>query len=217
MLKGGIFMDERALREAARQFEENLSKYPIEVQIAVGLISKNVLNGCSWEFTRDKLEIKKCLPAFDKSDIVSASEVTYNHERQIRGYLIYMKFDVLLRLLSKEAPGLITEKDVKIANENRQKHIVALAKLMKKGFTGRIGIYCTNDSQAVTVNGKTYPAFAVTFKELLQICNSCGYGILVKGVSRRPAELERFEDKILKASIVAPSSNAMFIDIAPVR
>ena len=38
-------MDERALNSAAKQFEENLSKYPIEVLIAVGLISKNVLNG----------------------------------------------------------------------------------------------------------------------------------------------------------------------------
>lgn len=210
-------MEERSLNSAAKQFEENLSKYPIEVLIAVGLISKNVLNGCSWEFTRDKLEIKKHLQEFQKSKYVSAQEVIYNHEKNITGYLIYMKFDALLNLLAKEAPGLITQKDIQIANKNREESILSLANLMKKGFTGRIGIYCTNDSQAITIKGKTFPAFAVTFKELLQICSSQGYGILVKGVSRRPAELERFEDKIIKASIVAPSSNALLIDIAPVR
>lgn len=210
-------MEERSLNSAAKQFEENLSKYPIEVLIAVGLISKNVLNGCSWEFTRDKVEIKKHLQEFQKSKYVSAQEVTYNHEKNIMGYLIYMKFDALLNLLAKEAPGLITQKDIQIANKNREESILSLANLMKKGFTGRIGIYCTNDSQAITIQGKTFLAFAVTFKELLQICSSQGYGILVKGVSRRPAELERFEDKIIKASIVAPSSNALLIDIAPVR
>ena len=210
-------MEERSLNSAAKQFEENLSKYPIEVLIAVGLISKNVLNGCSWEFTRDKVEIKKHLQEFQKSKYVSAQEVTYNHEKNIMGYLIYMKFDALLNLLAKEAPGLITQKDIQIANKNREQSILSLANLMKKGFTGRIGIYCTNDSQAITIQGKTFSAFAVTFKELLQICSSQGYGILVKGVSRRPAELERFEDKIIKASIVAPSSNALLIDIAPVR
>ena len=210
-------MDERALNSAAKQFEENLSKYPIEVLIAVGLISKNVLNGCSWEFTRDKVEIKRHLQDFQNSKYVSVQEVTYNHEKNIMGYLVYMKFDSLLNLLAKEAPGLISQKDIQIANKNREKSILSLANLMKKGFTGRIGIYCTNDSQAITIQGKTFPAFAVTFKELLQICSAQGYGILVKGVSRRPAELERFEDKIIKASIVAPSSNALLIDIAPVR
>ena len=41
------------VRRAAEQFATNLEKYPIEEQIAITAISKNVLNGCSWEFVRN--------------------------------------------------------------------------------------------------------------------------------------------------------------------
>ena len=43
--------DER-LMAAAQRFADNMEKYPVEEQLAVTLISKNILNGCSWELVR---------------------------------------------------------------------------------------------------------------------------------------------------------------------
>lgn len=201
--------------EAAKKFEEALAKAPIEEQIAVGLISKNVLNGCSWEFVRPNPEIRRNLDAFKQSSVCSVQEVTYNHKQKIYGYLVYMQMNHLCKLLGPSNNGPLEDRDLRIASKHREEAQVNLAKKMKHGYKGRIGIFCTNDSQAITVDGKTFPAYAVSLKELCIICQQCNYGIVINGVVRDPAEVLKREDAILKASTVAPSSNALFITIAP--
>lgn len=205
------------LEDAAKKFEQALSKYPIEEQIAVGLISKNVLNGCSWEFVRPNPEIRRNLDAFKRSKVCSVQEVTYNHSKKIYGYLVYMQMQHLCQILGPSNNGPLVDRDLQIASKHRDEAQLNLAKKMKAGYRGRIGIYCTNDSQAITVDGKTYPAYAVSLKELCIICQQCGYGIVINGAARNPEEVLKREDAILKASTVAPSSNALFVNIAPLR
>lgn len=207
--------NERELLEAAKRFEKALSTRPIEEQIAVGLISKNVLNGCSWEFVRPNPEIRKNLDAFKNSKVCSVQEVTYNHKNNIYGYLVYMQMNVLCNLLSPANRGPLSDKDLEIASEHRKEAQINLAKKMKSGYKGKIGIFCTNDSQTITVDGTTFPAYAVSLKELCVICQQCNYGIFINGSVRDPAEVMKREDAIIKASTVAPSSNALFIQIAP--
>lgn len=208
--------DER-LQELARRYQEALSKRPIEEQIAVGLISKNVLNGCSWEFVRPSNEVIKNMEAFNKSSVCSVQEVTYNHEKGIYGHLIYMKMEHLCKLLSVENQGPVAVDDLKMAARHRQEAQAALIKRIKAGYKGLIGIFCTNDSQTITVDGQTFPAYAITLKELCVICKECGYGIVIKDKVRLPEDVLAREDAIIKASTVAPSSNALFISIAPLR
>ena len=38
------------MQAAAQRFADNMMKYPEEEKLAIFAISKNVLNGCSWEF-----------------------------------------------------------------------------------------------------------------------------------------------------------------------
>lgn len=47
-----------SLHERAMQFARNMLKYPDEEQLAVNTISKNVLNGCPWEFVRSTPEFR---------------------------------------------------------------------------------------------------------------------------------------------------------------
>lgn len=204
----------QALEKAAKQFEENLAKYPIEEQIAVGLISKNVLNGCSWEFTRPNNDLRRNLAEFKKSGTCSVQEVTYDLKSGKTGYLVYMKMPRLLSILSKEAPGLISKKDLDLAVKHREESFITLTKHLQKKGGGRIGIYCTNDSPAITVDGVTYPAFAVSLRELMQVCQTLGYGVVVAGSVRSPEDILKREDAVLKSLLVAPSSNALFIEVA---
>lgn len=214
MNNGG--MDPR-LERASQQFAENLEKYPAEEQYAVGVISKNVLNGCSWEFVRKNSEVLHLIDAFNKNPNCSIQEVTYNPHAKVTGYLVYMNLSYLCSLLGKEAPGLLNQRDLSLASEHRKEAILALAKKMQSGYKGRIGIFCTNDSQSITVDGKTYPAYAVSLKELLQVCQRCNYGIIMDNAVRTPSQVAQRENYVMKNLIVAPSSNALFVNIAPLR
>ena len=202
---------------AAKRFEDALSSKPIEEQIAVGLISKNVLNGCSWEFVRTNSEIRQNLDAFKKSKVCNVQKVTYNHQQGIYGYLVYMQMNHLCNLLGPANNGPLEDRDLQIATHHRNEAIQSLTKKIKSGYMGRIGIFCTNDSQSITVSGKTFPAYAVTLKELCTVCSQLNYGILINNVPRKPNEVLEREDGVIERLTVAPSSNALFIDIAPLR
>lgn len=201
--------------QAAQKFAENISKYPIEEQIAIGVISKNVMNGCSWEFVRHNREVERNLEAFKNNPHVNVQQVTYSHNKGIGGYLVSMDFQYMLELLRKEAPGLFSQEDLSYIAQHRQKALVDLTKLMAGKFRGRIGVYCTNDSSTITKDGKSFPAFAITFVELLQVAQKCGYGIVVDNIPRAPGDVHKRMTAMLKAATVAPSSNALFFDIAP--
>lgn len=214
-----------AIQRAAEQFAQNLEKYPIEEQIAVSCISKNVINGCSWEFVRNTSDLRRNMDAFRNSKTCELKEVTYSHNKKITGYLVLMSLDRLVGILSKEGFGVFDQKDLEKAKLHRQDAIKACATLMQKGYRGRIGIYCTNDSKTITVDGTSYPAFAVTLPELCDICTKMGYGFLVGGKVRSPLEVKTPDypknssriNAVIKSCLVAPSSNALFIDIAPMH
>ena len=206
--------------DAAKRFEQALAQYPSEVQMAVGLISKNVLNGCSWELCRYTPDIRREYENFRQSKICSIQEVTYNHkssqsEAHPQGYLIYMQMGKLLDILVDKNGGPLRLADVQIANKHRQEAIEALTKRLVSGYKGKIGIFCTNDSQTITINGKALPAYAVTLHELCTICQETGYGIVISGEPRDPQQVIQREDAVIKSLVVAPSSNALLLDVAP--
>ena len=201
--------------EAAKAFEAELGKRPIEEQLAVGLISKNVLNGCSWEFVRSVNDLRRHEEDFRNSKTCSLQAVTYSRREGIYGYLVYMQMGKLLEILDTKNKGPLTSKDIDLANKHRKEAVESLMVLLQKGFQGKIGIYCTNDTQTITVKGTAYKAFAVTLRELCNILLKYGYGVVVSGIPRDPNEVLKREDAIIKSLVVAPSSNALFIDIAP--
>lgn len=206
-----------ALMKAANQFADNLDKYSIEEQIAVMTISKNVLNGCSWEFVRNNQEVRKAVDKFKSNPNCDIKEVAYSHDKKIYGYLVLMSLNRLVEILAKEGMGVFTQEDLNAAVEHRKQAVQSCAKLMKKNYKGRIGVFCTNDSQTITVDGTSYPAFAITLNELCDICNNMGYGFMLGNKIRQPADVKAHIDAVIKACTVAPSSNALFIDIAPLK
>lgn len=203
--------------EAARAFERALADKPVEEQLAVGIISKNVLNGCSWELCRNDPQLRRYEQEFKNSSTCSLQKVTYNRAQGVTGYLLYMQMGRLLELLGPNNKGPLIASDLEVAKKHREEAGVALINKIKSGYAGKIGIYCTNDSQTITVSGKTFPAYAVTLKELCTFCEQLGYGIVIGGEPRPPKQVLQREDAVIESLLVAPSSNALFIDIAPMR
>ena len=106
---------------------------------------------------------------------------------------------------------------MEVAKKDREEAGVALIERIKSGYTGKIGIYCTSDTQSITVSGVTFPAYALTLKELCFFCSKMGYGILIGGETRDPRDVIARENAVIESLLVAPSSNALFIDIAPMK
>lgn len=202
---------------AAEAYAENLAKYPEEVQLVLRNIMVNCLNGCSWEFIRENPEVKKYIAAIRANKNLDVLDVVYNHKANITGYLLYADFNYAINVIRSCAPNLFNEGIYQKAEEHRKQAISSLIKLMKGKYKGRIGIYCTNDSQAITIDGKTYPAFAVSLPEFISISEQLNYGIANKGGVTVIDAVKKNPRGFIKALTVAPSSNAIFINIAPTR
>lgn len=201
------------IEEKSIIFAEALLARPIEEQIAAGVISKNILNGCCWEFVRNDPDVTRAVNDFASSKTCSLQKVMYDRKRGISGYLVYMQMQAICALYDESNYGPIEAKDLQYAAKHRENAKMGLIKKMQKGYQGRIGIFCTNDSQTITVDGNSYPAFAITLKELCAICTKMNYGFEMGGSKRTPQEVLAREDKIIENLTVAPSSNALFINI----
>lgn len=199
-----------------QRFAAYLDKLPEEEQLAITMISKNIVNGCSWEFMRDISQLRRMEKQFQQNPNVSLTPVTYHHgSKRVDGYLVYMKLDYLLKTLHAASPNLITPEDAKKASEKRQAACLSLAKKLQKGYSGTIGIYCTNDSENITINGKSSPAYAVTFAEFCQIAVKMGYGVKHSTGVASAQQCMQNAARVIKSCEVAPSSNALLINIAP--
>ena len=145
-----------SVEEKSVIFAEALATRPIEEQIAASTIAKNVLNGCCWEFVRSSPEIKRNLESFKNSKVCSVQRVVYNKKQGTYGYLVYMQMNPLCALFDESNKGPIDANDLKRACQHREEAKMGLIKKLQKGYQGRIGIFCTNDSQSITIDGKSY-------------------------------------------------------------
>ena len=196
---------------AAIRFAEELQKYPIEVAVGVGIVIPNLVNGCSWGFVTDtNSEYVKILDNIKANPNMASYKIK-------NGYLLTINMDYLLSILSKVAGGYVTNKDLQIASEHRQKALQDLEKFMQKGGSGKIGIYNLNDSPRITVKGVSYPAFCVTMNDLLSLCVRNGYGLKLGNAVRTPNQVSEHAVQVVEKLEIAPSGNAMFIEISKLR
>lgn len=194
------------LRDSLK-FASMLQAYPLEIQVGIGIILPNLINGCSWGFVNNTNdEFLKCLPAINNNPNISAMKVR-------GGYLVNINMDYLLNILGKTAGGYITKSELEIASRHRQAALVDLEKYMAKGGTGVIGIYNLNDSSRVVVDGKSYRAFCVTLPDLLAICVRNRYGLFLDGKVRTPGQVSRHIYQVVERLAVAPSNNALLVSI----
>lgn len=202
----GMSEEDLKYQKAAEMFTKRMEAYPLEEQIAIGLVMRNILNGCTWEFVRNNPDVRKNAALFAGSKHCSLLPIK-------NGHIVTMTMQRVLEILNKEASGLLRPKDLELASRHRQEALVALDKKMKEGYEGKIGIFCTNDSTSITIKGKRYPAFAITLQELLSVCIRNRYGLML-GKLRTPGEVAANAEAVVKLLDLAPSSNALMIQIA---
>lgn len=206
-----------AQRKIEKDFERALSGKPIEEQLAASIVTKKVFNGCSWEFCRMDSVLRRYEAEFAQSKTCRLQKVIYNRAQGVQGYLVYMQMERLLELLGPNNKGPLLASDLEIAKQRREDEIISLLSRIKSGYTGKIAIYYTSDCQTVTIQGRTFPAYAVTLQELCFSCLSTGYGVVIGGEPRDPKKILEKENEVVESLLLAPASNGLFIDIAPMK
>ena len=194
--------------KAAERFSKDLEKYPVEVQIGVALGITNLANGCSWVFlTNPDKEFLQNVDAINKNKNMKCIKLT-------GGYLFYIDIDYLLSILrTVRTSGFVSKEVLTIAVKHRQKALAQLEKYMDKNKSGKIGIFNVNDTPNVTVSGVRYDAFCVTLMELLVMCVKKNYKVVLGGKPRNPSDVQKRIVDILPRLEVAPSGNALFIEM----
>lgn len=225
---GGINMGTNGMSNveaASLEFSKRMKKYPPEVQIAMGIVMVNTMKGCPWGITTSRN--REFMSAYEKGLFQNSSYVSAHKIRRQPGiqnedkYLVMVSMSKFIEILNKESPlgMMFTKEDFDSALERRNENINALQMFLSKGKVGMIGIFSLNDCNEVVVNGKRYPAFAVTLVDLVSYCQMYGYKFVFPKKDNNSFESLNPSVVLEKADIayslmpVAPSGNALFIRI----
>jgi hypothetical protein len=213
---------ETSIERAGRIFSERMKKYPLEIQVAMGITMQNVMKGCPWGITTSKNpEFMRALPNIKNSkNPVKAYKISgtqkglHNEER----YIMLVSQEMIVEILNKEAGGMLFDQaDFNHAIQKRNNSIKELYDFLQKGKSGIIGIFNTNECNNIVVNGVNYPAFAVSLQDLFSYCATCGYGIYVAGRAISAKVASENLDKVYESLQVAPNGHALMIKVVKGR
>lgn len=196
--------------EVARDSAKKAQQLPASTQFAIVTALPNITNGAFWGFT----DVEK---AREHSEALK-SDKNIQARKLGNACLIEVNPDYLIKAVSMINKDLVTQKDIDNMLKGRADAEVAFEKfLIKKGekgaFEGLVGIYCTNDSTAITYKGTSYPAFRLSIQKVLELCNQWGYMIKVKGQYVTPAVAMQSGAALFESMILSPTNTGIFIEI----
>lgn len=187
-------------------------KLPESVQFAVITALPNIVNGAFWGFE----EVKKCREYGEalKGDKNVILRKLYGGEAA----LVEVNPDYLLKAVSLVDGNLITKKDIEAMREGIAEGCASFEKFLMrnadKNFRSQVGIYCINDSTAITYKGIAYPAFRVDIRTALNLMNKWGYMIGVAGKMVTPQDAMHAGGKLFESMMLSPTNTGVFISLA---
>ena len=196
----------------AQQSAKNAEALPAGLQYAITVALPNCINGAFWGFADEKAVLKR-------ADAIK-------QDKNIRVYklenacLVEVNPDYLIKTIqSIGATTLLTKEDITKMQKHRVESEQAFIKmLVTKGastpnFSTKVGIYCVNDTTAITHNGVSYPAFTIDIGAFLNDCSKYNYAVNVEGKWLTPNEASNYGGKIFNSFILSPTWTGVFAEI----
>ena len=187
---------------------QKAQQLPASTQFAIVTALPNIVNGAFWGFTTVR----------DAHVHAEAFKVDKNIQARKLGNacLIEVNPDYLLKAVAMINPNLVTQADVQSMMKGRADAEAAFEKfLVNKGekgnFSGLVGIYCINDSTAITYKGVAYPAFRLSIRIVLDLCNTYGFDVEVNGAFVSPAQAMQSGTDLFNSMILSPTNTGIFI------
>lgn len=197
-------------RSISRDCAKKAQQLPASVQFALVTALPNIVNGASWGFTTIE-NAKNHTEAFKTDPNIQARQLG-------NACLIEVNPDYLVKAVALVDSNLITQKDIQNMVNGRTEAEVSFEKFLinkgeKGGFEGLVGIYCVNDSTAITYKGVSYPAFRLPIKSVLEFCNLYGYSVKVNNQFITPSEAMKSGMALFKSMILSPTNTGVFITL----
>lgn len=206
----------RLSREDEQRAKENAKKakqFPPAVQFAIVAVVPNIVNGCFWGFT-DYNDIMEHVEVIRQTPEIVARKVQ-------NACIVEVQPNYLLKAVNAIDSTMFNQKDMNVMKESMAKAQVGFEQYLinraitKKGeqFCETIAIYCTNDTERVSIKDKTYNAFRVTMADLLKYFGMYGYKVRCGSRYVTVQEAAQNSQAVWDATRVAPSKTGLLIDI----
>lgn len=194
---------------AGAGYAQKAKSLPASTQFAIVTTLPNIANGAFWGFTTVK-EAQKYSEELKKDANIQLRRLGDN-------VIVEVAPDYILKVTSSVGQELITQKDLNYMSEMSAKAVVEFEKFLvskgKKGFSGMIGVYCTNDTTSISYKGTTYPAFRLPLSKVLQICNKYKYMVKVKGQWVAPQQAMNLGQALFDSLLMSPTKTGIFMEV----
>lgn len=159
--------------EAATRKAQTL---PESTQFAISVALPNIVNGAFWGFTEVE-NVKPYATALKADKNITLRKIQ-------NGCILEVNPSYICTAMSYIDASVVTQKDVAEMQEGVAKACAVFEKFLvtksKVGFSGYIGIYCTNDVSSIIYKGNTFPAFRLPLEQVVSYLAKYGYSIVTK-------------------------------------
>ena len=190
----------------AKKAKEQL---PPSTQFALVTALPNITNGAFWGFTDYKTAVEHA-EAFKVDKNITARKLS-------NACLVEVNPDYLTKAVKSIGAEILTEDDIACMRRGMAEAYVSFEKFLvnkaEKGYTGLVGIYCTNDSTAITHKGVSYPAFRINAQRALELCARFGYAVKVNGEYVLASVAYKSGQKLFDSMYLSPTRTGIFMEI----
>lgn len=182
---------------------------PASTQFAIVTTLPNIVNGAFWGFTSVE-DAKKHKDAFLQDKNITARKLG-------NACLIEVNPDYLIKVVSLVDSNLVRKEDIDTMRRCMTEAYSSFEKFLvnkgEKGFAGLVGIYCVNDSNAISYKGNSYPAFRLPIEKVIELCNKWGYMISVGGSYVSPKKALSSGQELFNSMTLSPTNTGVFLNI----
>lgn len=196
--------------DSSMDYAKKAKNLPVSTQVAIATVLPNIANGAFWGFSTVN-EMKEYAEELKKDNNIQLRRIG------TKDVIIEVAPNYLLSVVSAVGKDLVNQKDLDRMTSFSAKAVVDFEKFLlnkaKKGFSGIIGVYCTNDTTNIAYKGTSYPAFRLPLLKVLQICNKFKYSVKVNGSWVSPNQAMNAGQALFDSLIVSPTKTGVFIEI----
>ena len=203
-------LNEDAVNKAADVAGKNAKALSEGMQFAIVTCLPNIANGAFWGFV-SMADVQK------HADVIKGDQNLIARKLK-RDCIIEVSPDYIMKAAVSALPGVINESDLnnmkKAMAEAEAEFVKFLIKKGKEGnFSGRIGIYCINDTTKILYKGTAYPAFRLPASKVLELLNNFGYRIKVGEAFVSAKEAYQMGATLFNSFELSPTKTGVFCEI----
>lgn len=200
--------NEDLIKEKTQQSTRLAKQLPPSVQFAIAKVLPNITNGAFWGFC-DMKAIQEHI-----EDLKSEQNITVR--KLSNACLVEVNPKYILDAALAVDPNIFNQSDLNFIQQSMSDAVVSFEKFLlsrgKKGFSGSVGIYCTNNVTTIAHKGVSYPAFRLALPKVLELMAQYGYEMLVGQDFYAPANVMSLGN-VFDSVHLSPTKTGAFINI----